>query len=62
MHNARPALAGVAADMRPRQIQMIPQKMHQQRPVFDRAGNQLPVHRQTYSRHETPPVVFYLSR
>src|SRR5581483_8516039 len=55
VHDAGAALAGVAADMGPREVEVIAQKMDQQRAVLDLDSNGLAVHRQFDCRHVIPP-------
>jgi hypothetical protein len=51
MHDTGAALAGVAADMRAGQIQMLTQKMDKDGPVLDVGRDRLAVHRQFDCRH-----------
>jgi hypothetical protein len=51
VHDAGAALAGVAADMGSRKIEVIAQELDQQRAILDLDSNGLAVHRQFDCRH-----------
>ena len=53
MHHAGAALAGVAAHMGARQMQLLPQQLHQKRPPLNLDIMLLAVHRQRYVRHRS---------
>src|SRR5258707_12529380 len=56
MNDTGAALAGVAADMGARQVQMIAQEIDKEGPVLDLSRDRLAVHRQFDCRHvETSP-------
>ena len=50
-HRTGPALTGVAPDVHAGQIELLPQKMHQQQPRLHLCRPPLPVHRDRYARH-----------
>ena len=51
MHDAGAALAGVAADMRAGEAQVLAQELHQQRARIDVGGDGLAVHRHADGGH-----------
>ena len=56
VHEAGAALARVAADVRARELQMLPQILDEQCPGFDLGGCRVAVHRHAYSnRHGLIP-------
>jgi hypothetical protein len=63
VYDAGAALAGVAADMGPGEVEVIPQELDQQRAVLDVDGNGLAVHRQFDCRHGTylPGLILIVS-
>jgi hypothetical protein len=56
MHHAGPALAGVTADMRARQAQVLSDEIHKQRAAFDLALRVLAVHGHCDLWHRFLPV------
>src|SRR6185437_13714095 len=57
MDDAGAALAGVAADMRSGQSEMLAKKLDQQSPRFDLAGLGLAIHRYRYGGHSSLSLV-----
>jgi hypothetical protein len=51
MDRAGAALAGIAADMRPGQPEMVAQKMNEKGAIFDIGGHRLAVYRQLDCGH-----------
>ena len=62
MNDASATLAGVAADMRAGQAQMLAQELHQQRTVLDLAGFGLAVHRDGYGWHSSSSLILTAPR
>jgi hypothetical protein len=58
MNHAGAALAGIAADMGARQVQMLAQEMDQKRTVLGFNRDRLAVNRQFDCRHIIPPDDF----
>ena len=53
MHNTRPALRRITPNMRPRKVQIFPQKINQQRPTLNSPSNSLTINNHTHNISNT---------
>jgi hypothetical protein len=60
MHDAGAALAGIAADMGPGQVEVVAQEMHKKRAVLAIHRNRVAVYCEFDRRHVEPPGDFLI--